>query len=89
VFQRLEPVPICHQLLFFLAGQLKHEYGRESFTVSLHLPVQLLCFYLVKIGNIPIDHHSLTRIRKIFCSMSLNSTSEYSFAMSVSFASLS
>ena len=36
----LEPVPICHQLLFFLRGQLKHEFGGESFTVSLDLRVQ-------------------------------------------------
>jgi len=66
VVQRVEPVPICHQLLFLLAGQLKHEFGRESFMVSLDLPVQLLCFYLVKIGNIPIDHHSQTTNKEDF-----------------------
>lgn len=59
MFQRHEPVPICHQLIFFLAGQLKHELDRKSFIVSLDLSVQVLRFYLVEIGNIPIDHDPL------------------------------
>ncbi len=64
MFQRGEPAPICHQFIPFALRQLDHELWWKSFVVSFDLTVKVLRFDSIEIGEISVDHHSLSSKQK-------------------------